>query len=181
MLNNRSRWVLFGTGLLLLSILAVHSTGAASIQAGAGAAQRLETAAYQLSLPIILNLDERPFLMALYDSTQGDAWITNTGWKTDSPYCTWYGVTCNADLRVSRLILNENNLNGPIPPEIGSLASLVTLKLDHNVRWVCDPTGCSMKDGISCTIPDQIGQLYNLQEIYLEVNSLSGSIPLSIR
>ena len=35
-------------------------------------------------------------LVALYNSTDGPNWISNSGWLvTDTP-CSWYGVACDA-------------------------------------------------------------------------------------
>ena len=57
--------------------------------------------------------------MAIYNSTGGDAWTDNTGWNTDTPYCDWYGVTCDAVWHVTGLDLSANGLTGSIPAEIG--------------------------------------------------------------
>ena len=37
-------------------------------------------------------------LVALYTSTDGTNWTDNTGWNTPTDPCTWYEVSCNADL-----------------------------------------------------------------------------------
>ena len=52
-------------------------------------------------------------LVALYDSTDGHHWSSNSGWKTDG-LDDWYGVTLKND-RVDEISLSNNNLTGPIP------------------------------------------------------------------
>ena len=33
-------------------------------------------------------------LVDLWQGTNGDKWVRNTGWLRGSSYCGWYGVTC---------------------------------------------------------------------------------------
>jgi hypothetical protein len=59
--------------------------------------------------------------------------------------------------------LDNNQLTGSIPPEIGSLTKLNTLILDHNQ--------------LTGSIPAEIGNLTNLSNLYLCSNQLTGAIP----
>ena len=43
--------------------------------------------------PTLVPIDERPFLGALYLSTDGGNWTRNDNWLTDAPLGEWYGVT----------------------------------------------------------------------------------------
>ena len=54
-------------------------------------------------------------------------WTDKTNWLTDSDLSTWYGVTVSNG-RVTKLELKENNLTGAIPPELGNLSSLDSLR-----------------------------------------------------
>ena len=46
---------------------------------------------------------EREALIALYNSTDGDNWTTNTGWNgAAGTECDWYGVTCTSSV-ITRL------------------------------------------------------------------------------
>ncbi|KAL6128981.1 hypothetical protein ACLB2K_072334 [Fragaria x ananassa] len=78
-----------------------------------------------------------------------------SSWTPNTSHCTWAGVTCNSHNHVtsldlsglnlsgylspaflvylSNLTLAENNLSGPIPPEISSLSALRLLNLSNNV------------------------------------------------
>lgn len=104
-------------------------------------------------------------LVALYDSTGGNDWTNHTNWSTCEPIDNWYGVTVSND-RVTSLVLNNNNLGGVIPKEIGDLKKLETLNLSDN--------------NISGKIPTEIGEITNLKYIYLYKNQLSDSLPSSI-
>ena len=66
----------------------------------------------------------------------------------------------------TELDLRNNELTGPIPPEIGYLTNLTYLDLRYN-----ELTG---------SIPSEIGNLTNLTILRLENNQLTGEIPESI-
>ena len=116
---------------------------------------------------------ERQALIALYNSTDGDNWTNNSGWKTP-PLDTdgfafpgtennWCGVTVSGD-RVTELDLAYNQLTGGIPAELGNLTNLQSLDLYGNQ--------------LSGTIPTQLGNLTNLQELVLGYNQqIHGTIP----
>ncbi|SNS48843.1 Repeat domain-containing protein [Ekhidna lutea] len=103
-------------------------------------------------------------LIALYDSTGGDNWGNNANWKS-GPVDSWYGVTAVGG-RVLELKLNNNNLNGRIPPQLGDLDALTRLELQGN--------------GLYDQIPIEIGSLINLNALFLSSNNLDGEIPVSL-
>ncbi|KAG7362767.1 RHS repeat-associated core domain containing protein [Nitzschia inconspicua] len=112
------------------------------------------------------SLDDRSILFELYDATDGSSWINSNGWKSDSPYCDWYGVTCgmggNGERQVVELNLSENNLNGIVPSIVYHLDGLNKLDLRKN------PVSISFI-GIEAAS--------NLKELYLDetlINSLNG-------
>lgn len=54
-------------------------------------------------------------------------------WNGADPYpCLWYGVTCNEDLKVQRLLLQGTQLSGSISPVLRNLTELRTLVLSRN-------------------------------------------------
>jgi Leucine-rich repeat (LRR) protein len=107
---------------------------------------------------------ERAALIALYDATNGPGWTDNSGWVTATvgTECTWYGVACVADL-VNSLHLENNQLSGSIPPELGNTNLAYTLSLANNL--------------LTGSIPPELGDLVGLDQLYLQNNQLTGSIP----
>ena len=75
---------------------------------------------------------QRDALLALYDGTGGPNWKNKTNWLSIAPLGEWYGVTTDADGRVTELNLEDNNLSGTVPPALGGLANLKTLNLAFN-------------------------------------------------
>lgn len=109
-------------------------------------------------------------LVAVYNATNGHSWavkdsITTRGftWNLYEPINNWKGVTLNDSGRVTGLSLQNNNLAGHIPKEIGNLSELVTLSLIDN--------------DLSGKIPRAINKLSKLTDLHLYANNLSGKIP----
>jgi Leucine-rich repeat (LRR) protein len=69
-------------------------------------------------------------------------------------------------VKLTYLTLNENQLSGSIPPELGKLTNIVELNLESN--------------RLSGSIPPELGKLANLKELLLGSNQLSGRIPPSL-
>ena len=111
--------------------------------------------------------EDRAALTALFNAAGGAGWKNNGNWLTDEPIWEWYGVSANANGRVTSLVLFENGLAGAIPPELGELASLGLLVLSGN-----ELTG---------SIPAELGDPRNLQAIYLYGNDLTGCIPSALQ
>ena len=118
---------------------------------------------------------ERQALIALYNSTNGDSWRTNSGWKT-APLHTdgfsmpgtegaWHGINVTSD-HVSHIYLSSNLLQGCIPDELGNLSNLKVLHFYLNE--------------LTDNIPLSLSNLSNLQELSLSVNHLTGSIPTEL-
>lgn len=103
-------------------------------------------------------------LIALYNATNGPNW-TNT-WDLNQPFSTWQGVTTNSSGCVITLDLDNNQLIGTIPAELGNLANLQILYLYNNQ--------------LSGSISSALGSLVNLQQLYLYNNQLTGAIPNEI-
>ena len=67
---------------------------------------------------------------------------------------------------MSRLYLQNNELTGPIPPELGQLSRLLELYLQNNQ--------------LTGSIPAELGQLSRLWRLHLQHNQLTGSFPSSL-
>ena len=68
--------------------------------------------------------------------------------------------------KVIQMSINNLQLTGEIPKEIGKLINLLSLYLDNNQ--------------LTGEIPKEIGKLINLQRLYLYHNQLTGEIPKEI-
>ena len=75
---------------------------------------------------------DRETLMALYNSTGGASWTTDTNWGSIEPLDEWYGVDADSDDNVTALELPGNDLRGTLPASLGALTSLTTLDLSGN-------------------------------------------------
>ena len=104
-------------------------------------------------------------LVNLYNQTNGTTWQKNTGWNKNNTPCQWWGVTCDNG-HVTKLYLENNNLNGPLPDSLGQLNQLQELALSGNQ--------------LNGSIPDSLEHLIRLQVLYLSGNRLDGSIPNSL-
>ena len=105
-------------------------------------------------------------LAALYEAAGGDDWLENENWLSAAPLGTWFGVTTNENERVIALELAENELRGPIPPELANLTRLEELNLARN--------------RLRGDIPPELGNLSQLELLYLHDNQLDGTIPTEL-
>ena len=123
---------------------------------------------------------DRAALVALYNATNGPNWVNKTNWLSDEPLGEWYGVTTDGGGRVARLNLDNNQLIGGIPPELGSLSNLQWLEFGNDGfscgAQGCDPTSPSA-NWLSGGMPAELGNLVNLWLLNLRGNQLSGEIP----
>ncbi len=102
-------------------------------------------------------------LLELYNTTNGANW-TNT-WGLSQSMDTWTGVTL-VDGCVTHINLDNNNLVGTVPAELGNLLSLSYLSLTNNQ--------------LSGSIPEELSGAISLTTLRLQGNQLSGQIPASL-
>jgi len=125
---------------------------------------------FNIEVRPLLDASDYAALLALYNSTGGESWQTHTGWDVTSEtpppadvVSNWHGVTVRGD-RVTAIELNENDLSGMLPSELGSLSNLQEIDLRNN--------------SLSGTLPYELVSLSNLQKLDLSRNySLSGTLP----
>ncbi|MEN6560337.1 MAG: hypothetical protein ABFD52_06160 [Acidobacteriota bacterium] len=141
---------------------------------------------------------DRQALIALYNATNGDGWYDNSGWKTpplDSDGFAmpgteggWHGITLDSGtLAVTKIYLNDNNLAGSLPAELGNLASLQELNLSTNPITGSLPASLGNLSSLGLlairdcqltgSIPPEFGNMTSLWDLFLGFNHLSGSIP----
>jgi len=113
------------------------------------------------------NLVQRYVMMVFYYSMGGEKWTNSGGYGSGRDECGWYGIYCFPSLlKVRQVHIDNNNLAGMIPKEIGYLNKLEVLILQSN--------------RISENIPSSIGMLPRLKSLVLNENYLSGVIPEEI-
>ena len=114
----------------------------------------------------VITLTESAVLEILYDATGGNGWTTSTNWKTSESLDMWHGVGTGFGNLVARLFLQNNQISGEIPAELGNLAGLTNLHLSNNQ--------------ISGEIPAELGNLAGLTNLHLSNNQISGEIPAEL-
>lgn len=140
--------------------------------------------------PVIRPFVEAYALAVLYFATNGEKWKKSEGWTNPalSP-CKFQGVICTkmdlsapfvdtgvsattnvkqefvADV-ITNITLIANDLEGPIPTELGVLLALQVLDLETN-RLVGN-------------IPSALSSLQRLKELYLSENNLKGHVPEAV-
>ena len=117
-------------------------------------------------------------LAVIYYETNGSEWTNSQNWlAADQRHCDWYGVGCCAGVLQATLFctphdfydvievdLYRNNLSGPIPESIVLLKRLASLIMSEN--------------NLTGEIPGAVfGKLTNFTKLYLQYNSISGTIP----
>lgn len=108
-------------------------------------------------------LSDRDILVRLYEATDGQNWVKQDNWVTDAPIGSWFGVSVDADGRVTEIKLGDNGLSGRLPLELGGLSRLRRLWLPTN--------------GLSGSIPPELGKLAELSDLALDRNEFTGTIP----
>jgi len=131
---------------------------------------------------------EKAALQALYTVTGGSNWTNNTNWNSVLPVNDWYGITV-LDGHISKIVLNNNNLVGPLPSELGVLSNLIELQLYDNSLYGNIPNGLGgmsslqyfymHRNQLTGSIPSDFGNLSSLTRLYLSDNNISGVIPSS--
>lgn len=130
---------------------------------------------------------DRDVLVTLYNYTNGPNWQNNANWLTPAPVHEWYGVTADSVGNVTELNLSNNELRGPIPPELGQLKNLTRMVLTSNHLWGEIPAELGelseleafalFENNLSGVIPPELGQLKNLTWLTISKNEMSGSLP----
>lgn len=134
------------------------------------------------------NMSDSLALVALYISTNGDEWTSNANWLTGN-ISEWYGVFTENG-RIVEIYLSNNNLTGIIPPEIGDLDSLKTLRISDNSISGIIPNNIYdlsvlehldiSSNNITSELSEKIGNCTNLKYFFFDRNNIKGRIPRNI-
>lgn len=113
-----------------------------------------------------LRQQERAALIEFYMALGGADWLERDFWGSERPVGEWHGVETDADGRVIRLTIYDNNLSGPLSAAICRLERLHTLHLSFNK--------------ISGALPEALGECRALKNLWLKGNKLTGPLPASV-
>ncbi|WP_419166844.1 hypothetical protein [Candidatus Palauibacter sp.] len=102
-------------------------------------------------------------LEAIYAALGGPDWLQSENWLSGHPLDNWHGVEVDGDGRVVGLDLEFNGLEGTLPPQLGDLPRLRSLRLSRNA--------------VSGGIPPELGHLPDFERLELRENELGGTIP----
>jgi hypothetical protein len=78
----------------------------------------------------LYRLKQRYALAVLYYSTNGESWVDNSRWLSDSYEWYWYPGSAAKNFRSSGLSLANNGLDGSLPTELELLTDLESMAFD---------------------------------------------------
>jgi Leucine-rich repeat (LRR) protein len=155
-------WDGYYNGFFLLNTSQTFFVGSES--AGYTFGTNISSSYYISREPMYVSEQDSLALVALHNSLNG-----TTGWNLSEPVCLWDGVVVyNKRVKEIRLTAFIPTLVGTLPADLGNLDELITLSIQG--------------EKIDGTIPEQIFNLSNLQELIIERGSgnLTSTIPSGI-
>ena len=144
-------------------VVAAVAEGAATITATSD--QVSESVQIAVGSPAIRR--EYEALRKIYEQLGGLSWKESTNWGTNQALGAWSGVKIDSLGFITELQLDDNNLTGSLPAEIGAFRRLERLDLDLN-------------SGITGAIPPEIGDMESAVWLKLSSTGLSGPVPSEI-
>lgn len=121
---------------------------------------------YQLAI-------EKDALMAIYYSVSAESQAKMTGWGTDEPLSSWYGITLSDNGYVENLRLFDIDFVKSMPAEIGNIKYLKELFI-----YGTNLSGTYGKDG--CYLAPEIGNLSKLESLHIQRQDFVGDIPVEL-
>ncbi|XP_047963784.1 probable LRR receptor-like serine/threonine-protein kinase RPK1 [Salvia hispanica] len=118
--------------------------------------------------------DERMALLGLKRSFSDPHGILHSWNASSSDHCSWFGVSCSSDFRVTRLEI-RGNFYGSHPCSIESELAL------HGFRITRNCSGWSVASGtLGGRLSAVIGKLTELRVLSLRYNGIGGEVPSEI-
>lgn len=127
-------------------------------------------------------------LVELYNSTNGPFWTIN--WNLSESLDQWNGITLNNQGCVSEIQLNNKEIIGELPSDLGKLECLTHFSIAFNELFGVIPpelgnlnclTHLSLSSNdLEGSIPTTLGNLLQLESLGLNINNLSGEIPSAL-
>jgi Leucine-rich repeat (LRR) protein len=125
------------------------------------------------------------YLALIFSTGKGN----EVSWFDDADECSWTGITCDSNGRVSTLVLFGRALKGSIPPDIGLWSSLKLFNVESNQlnghlpaalgRWSGLTHFEVMLNQLVGSLPSSIGHWTLLEFFDVSDNKLTGSLPAS--
>eukprot|EP00980_Cylindrotheca_fusiformis_P012327 scaffold3017_cov81-Cylindrotheca_fusiformis.AAC.4 len=132
-------------------------------------------------------LIERFSLVTIYFASDGENWNFQSLWLSILSHCEWYAINCDENGRVTALTLQNGNMHGTLPPEIGNFRNARSIEFSFNSIEGSIPTEIGLltsatelrlqQNSMVGTLPTEIGNLNRLVDLYVSNNQLEGTIP----
>ena len=110
---------------------------------------------------------DRQGLIALFNQCNGRNWTRKYMWLTGRPIGEWDGVKTNGAGRLIEVLLDQNNLTGSLPKEIGNWGEVLSVNLQRN--------------NLTGSLPREIGNWTQIQSVSFSCNNLTGNLPREIK
>ncbi|KAJ8765633.1 hypothetical protein K2173_014755 [Erythroxylum novogranatense] len=146
--------------------------------------------AFQLPLSFSFlpgNETDRLSLLAIKDQIEHDPFGRLKSWNGSSHFCHWHGVTCGRrHQRVVELNLTAWELAGRLAPDIGNMSFLRVINLQNNSFSDRIPPELGLLYRLQTLrlfigeIPVNVSRCSNLQELNVGNNNLTGKLPVEL-
>ncbi|WP_419947848.1 leucine-rich repeat domain-containing protein [Candidatus Palauibacter sp.] len=116
------------------TVATVDTTGLVTGVKGGSTSLTVTSGPAATTAPVTVQSQDRATLIDLHDATSGGDWTQSENWVSDEPIGSWYGVSVNAESRVTAIDLSGNGLKGRLPENLGNLAFLTDLRVNGNAE-----------------------------------------------
>jgi len=92
----------------------------------------------------------------MFYANGGVGWNNNASWLSSGSHCDWYGVSCAANFRVTGVNLADNNLSGSMT-DLSALSSINNIVLDvNNLVGPIPNSVCAISSSIFLQVDDDL-------------------------